>query len=367
MNQFGKRISRRTALLTLAAAGAVTVTGRQVTLLSADPVGDEECHPQPLTESNLTAPPEAASTRSLEQLPWAQEGGYINDASCLNRTPVHGIVQVRTEEDIHNALAFAQENGKPVTIAGVRHSMGGHAFYNDAVVLDMRAFNAITLDAEAMTVTVQSGATWHDIQNLLHPTYAVKAMQSTDIFTVGGSIAVNAHGMDHQVGSVARTIRALRVMLTDGTVLTVSPTENSELFSLVVGGYGLFGIVLAATLEITHNAIYQTSRRVIDYRDFPTVFADELATNPRLGLMYNHLSTAPQSLLRSAALSLRRARCPRRRDSSTARSGNQIAPLCTKFFQAGRSPMRMKWFQEKRIEPMLESCSVTSQPGDEGW
>jgi len=25
-------------------------------------------------------------------------------------------------------------------------------------------------------------------------------MQSTDIFSVGGSISVNAHGMDHQAG-----------------------------------------------------------------------------------------------------------------------------------------------------------------------
>ena len=78
-------------------------------------------------------------------------------------------------------------------------------------------------------------------------------MQSTDIFTVGGSIAVNAHGMDHRAGSVARTIRAMRVMLPDGTIQTASPTENTELFHLVIGGYGLFGIVLNATLEITHQ------------------------------------------------------------------------------------------------------------------
>ncbi len=58
-------------------------------------------------------------------------------------------------------------------------------------------------------MTVQPGAVWHDIQNRLHPRFAVKAMQSTDIFSVGGSISVNAHGMDHQAGSVAGTIRAL--------------------------------------------------------------------------------------------------------------------------------------------------------------
>ena len=85
-------------------------------------------------------------------------------------------------------------------MAGVRHSMGGHAFAPAPCVLDMTRFNAHPLDAERRIVTVQSGATWHDIQHQLHPRFAVKAMQSTDIFTVGGSISVNAHGMDHRAG-----------------------------------------------------------------------------------------------------------------------------------------------------------------------
>ena len=71
-------------------------------------------------------------------------------------------------------------------------------------ILDMTGFKSVTVDTTARTMTVQSGATWHDIQNVLHPRFAVKAMQSTDIFTVGGSISVNAHGMDHRAGSVGQ-------------------------------------------------------------------------------------------------------------------------------------------------------------------
>src|SRR5688572_3866794 len=108
----------------------------------------------------------------------------------------------------------------------------------------MTQFNEMSLDEENMILTVQSGATWHDIQNFLHPRFAVKSMQSTDIFTVGGSISVNAHGMDHLAGSVGSSIVAMRVMLANGTIVNVSREENPELFSLVVGGYGLFGVIL---------------------------------------------------------------------------------------------------------------------------
>ena len=362
MSGLSQKISRRSALITLAAVAAVAASTREGILLSADPVGEEECHPRPLAETNLTHPPDnPSSTTSTDDLPWAQEGGFINDASCLNRTPVHGIVQVRTEDDIFNALQFARENGRKVSLAGVRHSMGGQAFYNDAVVLDLRAFNAVTLNEAEQTITVQSGATWHDIQDFLHPKYAVKAMQSTDIFTVGGSIAVNAHGMDHQVGAIGRTIRSMRLMLTDGTIQTLSPVENAELFWLVIGGYGLFGIILEATLEITENVIYEPGRRVLYYESFPAIFANELAPDPNLGLMYGHLSTGPQSLLHEMLLyTYERQEVPDAIIEPLGEvSGVKLRRFVVNFAKLGNIPMRMKWYAEKNIEPLMESCSVT--------
>jgi FAD/FMN-containing dehydrogenase len=41
---------------------------------------------------------------------------------------VYGVVKVKTEDDIRAALSYARENGLKVSIAGVRHSMGGQAF-----------------------------------------------------------------------------------------------------------------------------------------------------------------------------------------------------------------------------------------------
>src|SRR5829696_549199 len=134
--------------------------------------------------------------------------------------------------------------------------MGGQAFRRGGMVLDMRPMNGIRLDPDKRIVTVGAGATWHDIQNALHPRFAVKAMQSTDIFSVGGSISVNAHGMDHRAGALLGSIRSLRVMLADGQVVTASPAENDALFRHVVGGYGLFGVILSAELEVVPNDIY---------------------------------------------------------------------------------------------------------------
>jgi FAD/FMN-containing dehydrogenase len=331
---------------------------RRAAQLAADPVEPKDCGPtEPLGDPSRPA----RTVQTSPALPWLQRGGTINDASCLNRTPTHGIVAVQRVEDVTQALDYARAHGLKVSVAGVRHSMGGHAFAAGALVLDMRAFNRIALDESARTVTVQSGATWHDIQKVLHPRFAVKAMQSTDIFTVGGSISVNAHGMDHHAGSVGRTIRAMRVMLPDGSVRSVSREAEPRLFGLIVGGYGLFGIILDADLEITDNVVYQSQRRVLDYRAFPDLFARELAHDPRYGLMYGHLSTAPHSLLEEMLLyTYRQVDAPGAVVPPLGEVGQvKLRRLVFNVAKLGPWWMRLRWLAEKHLEPWIESCTIS--------
>jgi len=355
------RLSGTTAIATITVAAAGVFGGFKIAELAAGPAGDKAC--TSVLQGSAAGNRElatAASVATIENLVWAQRGGTINDASCLDRTDIYGIVEVHGLEDIARTLAFAHAKGLKVTAAGARHSMGGHAFDRGGIVLDMRSLNRMTLDAESRTVTVGSGATWHDLQRFLHPRFAVRAMQSTDIFTVGGSISVNAHGMDHQAGAMAKSIKAMRVMLADGSVEQVSRDENPDLFNLIVGGYGLFGIILEADLDVADNVVYRTGRRVFDYRDFPRIFAEEIEPNKALGLTYLHLSTAPSSFLREALLYTY---------TEVDGAGADIGPLAEvgatrlrrlmiNLSKQGRAMMELKWLAEKYLEPRFESCTV---------
>ena len=324
--------------------------------LAADPVAAKDCGdilpPLPALAGHAASVPEPA---------WSQRGGTVNDASCLSRTPVAGVVAVRSEQDVAGALAYARAHGLTVSPAGMKHSMGGQAFRKGGVVLDMKGMNAIALDVATRTVTVGAGATWHDIQNAIHPRFAVKAMQSTDIFTVGGSISVNAHGMDHQAGAVMGSIRSLRVMLADGRIVTVSRTENPDLFRHIVGGYGLFGVMLSAELGVVPNDVYRSERALIDYRAFPQTFA-KIEADPAIGLTYTHLSTAPGSLLQEALVySYRKvpadqglARAPLAEVSST-----KLRRLTVNLAKRSDFFNSAKWWSEKHIEHRLETCTIT--------
>ncbi|MDQ3702916.1 MAG: FAD-binding oxidoreductase [Chloroflexota bacterium] len=268
-------------------------------------------------------------------------------------------------QHVREALEYVRANGLKVSLAGVRHSMGGQAFHHNALVLDMTGFRQMSIDAVAKTLTVQSGATWHDIQNYLHPRLAVKAMQSTDIFTVGGSISVNAHGMDHRAGAVANTIRWLRVMLPDGSIRRVSRPEEAELFELVVGGYGLFGVILDAEIDVVDNVLYHSERREISYREFERVFREELLPDESVGLMYGHLSTAPESFLEEMILYLYRDAGVPLPELPPLGEVSQIKlrRFVFNLSKLGGPAMSAKWFAEKYIEPRLEGCTVTRSEG----
>lgn len=340
------------SVLALAIAGGAMYAAP----LAADPTGAKDC-----AATLPPLPPLAAVPATVAEPNWSQRGGTVNDASCLNRTAVAGVVGVRSEADVAQALAYARAHRLPVSAAGVKHSMGGQAFRAGGIVLDMRGLNTIRLDPAQRSVTVGTGATWHDIQNAIHPRFAVKAMQSTDIFTVGGSISVNAHGMDHRAGALMNAIRSLRVMLADGRVVTASRTENADLFRHVVGGYGLFGIVLSAELEIVDNDVYRSERQLIPTRDFPSVFA-ALERDPAVGLTYTHLSTAPGSLLEEGLVYAYRrnpadqqlARAPLTEIAST-----KLRRLTVNLSKRNDLFRSVKWWAEKNLEHRFETCTVT--------
>lgn len=365
MSNSGKHfwLTRRSTLIgagVLAAGGLWG--GTTLARLARDPSGPKSCG-RVTDIDGIGLPLQAPANLPPHDpnLPWLSKGGEINDASCLSATPVYGVVEVTTEEHIAQALDFARTHGLKVSMAAVRHSMGGHAFDDHALVLDMRKFKRVEVDEDAMTMTVQPGATWHDIQNVLHPRFAVKAMQSSDIFSVGGSISVNAHGMDHHAGSVVGTIRDMKVMLADGTVLPVSREVNGDLFRHIVGGYGLFGVVLSATIDITENEVYRTSRQIIAADEFPAFFEDKLKNDPGLGLFYGHLSTAPGTFMEEMIV-YRYDRTDVPVPDDLAALGEpgavKIKRLLLNLSKHGSLFKNLKWFAEKSLEPKVESCTV---------
>ncbi len=288
-----------------------------------------------------------------------QERGTVNDASCLNRTPVYGVTRPGSEEEVRRALHFARSQGLAVSVSGTRHSMGGQAAFPNGLVLDMRAMDRVVVDQNSRTARVGAGATWRDVLETSHKHgLSVAAMPSIDVLSVGGTLSANAHGADFRTGSLASTVRSLTLMTADGATRVVDRAADPELFGAVIGGYGLFGVILEAELELVPNEMYRLEQRVVATADFPDLLRDELVPEQTYRLMFAHLSTSPSSFLEEAIVYTYERidgydePMPPLREEQDSR----IARMVLNVARHGGLGQRLKWAAQRDVLPRVRSC-----------
>lgn len=236
--------------------------------------------------------------------------GYVNDASRVNETKVDSIVQIDTtaagaEDQLIQLIQKAIKERKKIAIAGSQHSMGGHTIYPGGIVINMKGFNQMEVDTIANILTVGSGATWAAIIPFLDKfRRSVAVMQSNNSFSVGGSVSVNCHGWQPNSGPIASTVESFRILTADGIIQTCSRTINPELFSLAVGGYGLFGIILEIKLKVVPNSSYRMYQYVLPSQNYLQEFEDLVNKKNNIGMAYGRLSIDPDNFLNEAIIAI---------------------------------------------------------------
>ena len=228
--------------------------------------------------------------------------GMVDDASRMNATRVAEIWDIPPETEaaqrqLIELLRCARENGLRVSIAGARHTMGGHTISPDCIVINMLPFNRMELDEKADVLHVQAGAMWSQIIAYLDQRgRSVAVMQSNNSFTVGGSLSVNCHGWQYGHPPIASTVRSFRLLMADGTIVRCSRQENDDLFSLALGGYGLFGVILDVELVVVPNVRLRLEQYVVSIDDALATFDRVVTEGPIVSMVYARLNIVPDEL-----------------------------------------------------------------------
>lgn len=123
-------------------------------------------------------------------------------------------------------------------------------------------------------IEVQAGVTWKAIANLLRPgdgDSEAASLRAT-MRTIGESIARNTAGPDGR--PVVQHVESLTLITPEGELRRINRLANSSLFSLALGGQGLFGTLYSATLRV--NSLLRSAddairSRTADSSD-PTAF-----------------------------------------------------------------------------------------------
>jgi len=220
--------------------------------------------------------------------PQSRAGGtLVNDIhSQLNPTMVDDVATVESLEEVQTVVREAGRRELPVCIAGGRHAMGAQQFATDAVLVDTTRLNRVlNFDRQTGRIEVESGIQWPKLMGHLHKVqeggqsqWGIAQKQTgADRLSMGGALAANIHGRGLAMKPIIADVESFTLVDADGNLRACNRRENSELFRLVIGGYGLFGIVYSVTLRLVRRQKVQRIVKTVALEDLMSGFEKRIA------------------------------------------------------------------------------------------
>jgi FAD/FMN-containing dehydrogenase len=227
-----------------------------------------------------------------------QVGLVMNDKhSGLNATAVGRLLRPESLVQLSEIIKTAAARKLKVSVAGGRHAMGGQQFLQNGLLIDMTALDRVLeFDPRRGVARVEAGATWPRFLQQLeelqqgNDTFWTFSQKQTgaDHLTLGGAVAANIHGRGLRLKPFIQDVVSFDLVTSDGRLLRCNRTENPELFRLVIGGYGLFGVVYAVTLQLVRRQVVQRLVRIGEVEGLLADFQDAI----RSGCMYGDFQFA---------------------------------------------------------------------------
>ena len=237
----------------------------------------------------------------------------LNDVhSGLNPTSVHEVVSARSVEDIQRVIERAMREGRGVSVAGGRHAMGGQQFGTDTLHVDTRAFNRVlNFDPHSGLIEVEAGMQWPELIQASLTMQAgatnqwgiVQKQTGADRLSIGGGLSANIHGRGLRLKPFVGDIESFTLVSADGQVVRCSRSQNSDLFKLAIGGYGLFGVVSSVTLRLMRRQKLQRVVELVQIDDVMQRFEQRIAEGFLYGDCQFALDPASEDFLRRGIFS----------------------------------------------------------------
>jgi FAD/FMN-containing dehydrogenase/Fe-S oxidoreductase len=157
---------------------------------------------------------------------------YATDGSNYRQIPI-GLVVPRDDEDVIAAVAACSKYGAPVLARGAGTSLAGQCC-NVAVVLDFTKYmnRILEIDPAQRIARVQPGVVLDSLRNRaeVHKLTFAPDPSTHNRCTIGGMIGNNSCGTHSLLGGkTVDNVEELRILLYDGTQMTVGATTDSEL------------------------------------------------------------------------------------------------------------------------------------------
>lgn len=177
---------------------------------------------------------------------------FAEETFAFNVATVHRpdvVLGAADAQDVAAAVKWAAEHRIPVSVQSTGH--GADSAIDGGLLINTRRLQDLQIDPVERTARVGAGVKWRTLLEASVPHGLVGLHgSSTDVgvvgYTVGGGLPVlgRAHGF------AADHVRSMDIVTADGALRRIDADAEAELFSLMRGGKGNFGIVTALEFSL---------------------------------------------------------------------------------------------------------------------
>jgi FAD/FMN-containing dehydrogenase len=178
------------------------------------------------------------------------------------------VVEIIHEVQEHNTAQPADLWG--VRCFGTRHSWSALAPAN-GIMLDMTAMDSVlSVDVERQQITVQPGLELGRLLSLAwEEGWRVRSVTALKKITVGGMLAVGAHGNDTSAATFSDDVVAIRFVDGTGTVRVVDQTDPEALRAARIN-LGALGVVVSFTIQCYPSGLFLYQSQKLRHADVST-------------------------------------------------------------------------------------------------
>ena len=207
-------------------------------------------------------------------MPLSGWSGYIEEPSEI---------QLINKESIQKLIINSNEK---FIARGHGCSFGDQAILNSGIVLDTNNLKEIKWINDEI-ISVESGVELRELLSELLPrNKTLVGIPGGLQITIGGAISNNIHGKDHwKNGNFSENIVSITFIDQEGKKQKVS--KQDEVFKYLIGGMGLFGLIISAelkTYDIKSPWIRENTIRLNSKHDFEEFFTS--IKNSKLDIDY---------------------------------------------------------------------------------
>ncbi|AUO01766.1 hypothetical protein C0558_08240 [Serratia marcescens] len=165
------------------------------------------------------------------------------------------IAQPKDVDDIKLLMDYANQTGHRIALRSSGHNITAPPLRNNAITIDMSLLNQVEVDEKSLTAWAGPGVLSQELNEITFKHGLVFPSAHTGFVAIGGFLLGGGMGWNMPAyGMACGSVLGAELMLADGSIVTVSEVENTDLYWAMRGvGPGFFAIVLRYKLKL-HTA-----------------------------------------------------------------------------------------------------------------